>query len=97
MDKKKKKIINNYIMPIIGIGALIISFFLSSKVTFIPDVSVCSTGLNSLCEIPLLGKILGLLNTGILTFLIIYFIIILVSLFILNLLGFKYKDIDTSY
>jgi hypothetical protein len=99
INKKKKKFFNDYILPIISLGSLILSFILASKITFIPNIGICTSDeiVKSLCETPYLGHILDLFNTGVLTGIIIWVIILGAILFILNQLGFKFKDVDTSY
>jgi len=98
MNKKRKNLINNFVWPVLTIGSLIIAYFLTTKLlNFIPYLHFCSSDFKSLCDIPLLGKILDLANTGVLTGLIIWFSILGIALLILNKLGFKLKDLDTSY
>ena len=98
MNNKRKNLINNFVWPVISIGSLVIAFFLAIKLKkFIPNLDFCSSDFKSLCDIPLLGKILGLANTGVLTGLIIWFSIMGIALLILNKLGFKFEYLDTSY
>jgi hypothetical protein len=98
MNKKRKNLINNFVWPVISIGSLVIAYFLTIKLkNFIPYLDFCSSDYKSLCDIALLGKILSLANTGVLTGLIIWFSLMGVALLILNKLGFKFKDLDTSY
>lgn len=97
MNKKNKNFINKFIWPIISIGGMIVSFYLSSKISFIPNLELCNSNLESLCDIPYLGKLLGMFTTGVLAAIIIWVLIIFIFLVILNRFGFKFKDIDSSF
>ena len=71
MIKKTKKLNVTWILPTVVIFFLISGFVVYDKLTFIPELTFCSSNptesllkiIQNLCEIPLLGRIVLILNT----------------------------------
>jgi hypothetical protein len=93
MKKKNNKLVS-YFFSIIAIGGLIIGIIYSEKLTFIPDISFCASNPIILCDIPLLGRIVRILDTKFIAAIVIYVGITLSTYFILRFLGFNVIDID---
>lgn len=91
-DKKSNEIVTNIIFPIIVIGGLIIGIFFSDRLTFIPDLSFCASNPILLCDIPILGRIVKILDTRFIGGLLVYIGIFALAFFILRTLGFKVVD-----
>ena len=97
MKKKTNELISNWFFPILVIGMLISGFVVYDKLTFIPELTFCSSNptesllkiIQNFCEIPILGKIVLILNTRFIVMLCIYAGILLSVYFILHRLGFK--------
>ena len=85
-DMKKK--LPTFIWGSIGIGSLIVSFFIAKSLN-LPGSFICDNG-NSICNVPLLGKIIDLLTNPTLwiTF-IIYGIFFSIFTFIIKKKGYK--------
>jgi len=92
MKKKTNELISNWIFPIIGIGGLIIGIVFSEKLTFIPDISFCVSKPIFLCDVPLINRLVKVLDTRFITAMLIYVVIFSSAYFILHRLGFKEPD-----
>ena len=103
MIKKTKKLNVTWILPTVVIFFLISGFVVYDKLTFIPELTFCSSNptesllkiIQNLCEIPLLGRIVLILNTRLIAMLIFFvaiFFLILTGIFYLKRLG--YVDLD---
>ena len=87
-NKKTKALVSNIIFPIIAIGGLIIGIIFSDKLTFIPDMSFCASKPIFLCDIPILNRIVRVLDTRFIAAMLIYVGIFLLGFFALRLHGF---------
>jgi len=92
MKKKTNELISNWIFPIIGIGGLIIGIVFSEKLTFIPDISFCVSKPIFLCDVPLINRLVKVLDTRFITAMLIYVVIFSSAYFILHRLGFKEEE-----
>ena len=92
MNKKTNKFISNWVFPIIGVGGLIFSLYLSKKLTFIPDLSFCYSYPIILCDIPIIRFFFKILDARIIIGLAIYAFIFFFMYKILKKLGFKELD-----
>ena len=86
----------NLIFPIIAIGGLIIGIIFSEKLTFIPDISFCTSKPIILCDIPILNKIVRVLDTRFIAAMVIYLGIFFLGFFGLRLLGFNILEEDEN-
>ena len=56
MKKKTNKLISDWLLPIIGVGSIFLIFFNLDKLTFVPDISFCSSYQFILCDIPIFAS-----------------------------------------
>ena len=102
MKKKTNELISNWFLPILGIGMLISGFVFYDKLTFVPELTFCSSNptetllkiVQKLCEVPILKRIVLILNTRLIVLLCIYAVIFASIYFILTRMGFKESEVD---
>ena len=102
MKKKTNELISNWFLPILGIGMLISGFVFYDKLTFVPELTFCSSNptetllkiFQKLCEVPILRRIVLILNTRLIVLLCIYAVIFASIYFILTRMGFKESEVD---
>jgi len=102
MKKKTNELISNWFLPILGIGMLISGFVFYDKLTFVPELTFCSSNptetllkfVQKLCEVPILKRIVLILNTRLIVLLCIYAVIFASIYFILTRMGFKETEVD---
>lgn len=98
--KKKTNDLINVILGVFAIALMISGFFVYDKLTFIPEVTFCSSSLTeplavflkNFCEIPILKRFVLILNTRLIFMIAIYFAIMVVVYFILKKFGWKEYD-----
>jgi len=95
-NKKTNALVSDIIFPIIAIGGLIIGIIFSDKLTFIPDISFCTSKPIVLCDVPILSKIVRVLDTRFIAGMLIYAGIFLLGFFLLRLLGFNVLEEDEN-
>lgn len=95
-NKKTNALVSNLIFPLIAIGGLIIGIIFSEKLTFIPDISFCTSKPIILCDIPILNKIVRVLDTRFIAAMLIYLGILLFSFFGLRLFGYNVLEEDEN-
>jgi hypothetical protein len=95
-NKKTNALVSDIIFPIIAIGGLIIGIIFSDKLTFIPDISFCTSKPIFLCDVPILSKIVRILDTRFIAGMLIYAGIFLLGFFLLRLLGFNVLEEDEN-
>jgi len=95
-NKKTNALVSNLIFPLIVIGGLIIGIIFSEKLTFIPDISFCTSKPIILCDIPILNRIVRVLDTRFIAAMLIYVGIFLLSFFGLKFLGFNVLEEDEN-
>jgi len=99
--KKKTNDLINVILGVFAIALMISGFFVYDKLTFIPEVTFCSSSLTeplavflkNFCEIPILKRIVLILNTRLISMIAIYFAIMVMVFLILKQFGWKDDDI----
>lgn len=98
-----KKKLNNLITIIFYCFAIILffsGFFIYEKVTFVPEITFCSSSptesalifLKNFCEVPILKRLVLMLNTRLVVMIFTYIIILCLIYFILNRLGWKDEE-----
>ena len=92
MNKKTNKLISNWVMPIVGIGILIITIRLIFYTNFVPDIGLCVSYPNILCELPVIRLAMGMLSLRFAAFMLLYASLVIPVYFIFNRLGFKETD-----
>ena len=105
MIKKTKKLNVTWILPTVVIFFLVSGFVVYDKLIFIPELTFCSSNptesllkiIQNLCEVPLLGRIVLILNTRLIA-IFIFFLVIFYGVFYLLIflkrLGYVEGDID---
>ena len=76
MKKKDKMLILTILQIVIVLGGFIFSFFIASYLDFIPNYVFCEVNPIFLCEVPILGKVVRILNSGFLTAMFIWVLIV---------------------
>ena len=92
MNKKTNKLISNWVMPIVGIGILIITIRLIFYTNFVPDIGLCVSYPNILCELPVIRLAMGMLSLRFAAFMLLHASLVIPVYFIFNRLGFKETD-----
>ena len=92
MYKKYNKFVSDWGLPIIAVGGLIVGIYFSDKINFIPDLSFCYSYPNIVCEIPIIRWVVKILDTRVITVLVIYLGVISFAYLIFKKLGFKEPD-----
>ena len=105
MIKKTKKLNVTWILPTVVIFFLISGFVVYDKLTFIPELTFCSSNpaesflkiIQNFCEVPFLKRIVLILNTRLIA-IFIFFLVIFYGVFYLLIflkrLGYVEGDID---
>ena len=96
MKKKTNTFISDWLLPIIGLGSIFLIFFNLDKLTFVPDISFCSSYQFILCDIPILRIIVRILDTRVIAGFAIYGVVFLSAYFFLKKLGFKDPEDKTK-
>lgn len=95
--KKKTNDLINVILGVFAIALMISGFFVYDKLTFIPEVTFCSSSLTeplavflkNFCEIPILERFVLILNTRLISMIAIYFAIMAAVFFTLKQFGWR--------
>ena len=105
MNNKTKKLNVTWILPSLFILFFIIGFVVYDKLTFIPELTFCSSNqtesilkiIQNFCEVPLLKRIVLILNTRLIVIFIFFLAIFYGVYHLLNFLkrsGYVEGDID---
>ena len=92
MNKKTNKLISNILMPIIGIGALILSIKIVYSINFIPNISFCGSYPIILCELPIIRTLFNALSIKFAASMLLYLLITIPIYFKFIRLGFKESE-----
>ena len=96
MKKYEKNILFQFISISYVIGCLVLSFFIVGKLDFISHQSYCLSNPIFLCDIPILGRVVKILDTAFLLTIFIWILMNLSYYFIAIRLGFK-SEIDAMF
>ena len=97
MKKQTNNFISNWVLPVVGIGSLIISIKVIKSVNFIPDLSLCNSYPNILCKLPIIRLPLNALSLNFAAGLILYAVIFLIFYFLLKKIGYKESSSEFNY
>lgn len=89
MKKKENKLITNVVFPFIGIGSLILSAYIAYHTNLVPNLSLCNSYPNTLCETPYIRRLLQLLSLKFLALIVFYITMAGISFLIFYKLGLK--------
>ena len=92
MKKKTNKLISNILMPIIGIGSLILSVKIIYSTDLIPNISVCGSFPNILCKLPIIRLLLNALSLKFAASMLLYASIVIPTYFAFIRFGFKESE-----
>ena len=99
MKKKLNDLITN-IFFFFAIALLISGFFIYDKITFVSEITFCSSNptesalifLQNFCEVPILKRFVLVLNTRLLVMILAYIAILYTIIFILKKFGWRDEE-----